>query len=61
MKLLGIYDHNRTGKPQGARNWNSFAERMQFIVEVFVALQHDHRLYQPIDSAELALLQLDVR
>ena len=59
-KLIGIYDHNRTGKPQGAKNWNSFTERMQFIVEVFIALQHDKRLYQPIDSAELTLLQLDV-
>jgi len=59
-KLVAIFDHNAGDRPRGANNWNSFAERMQFIVELFIALQTNKSLYQPIPSDELALLQLDV-
>jgi hypothetical protein len=59
-KLIAVYDHNTDGKPRGATNWNSFAERMQFIVELFILLQHNKHLYDPIDPIEGSLLQLDL-
>jgi hypothetical protein len=60
FKLLAIYDHNPTREIVGAQNWNSYTDRMQFIVEMFLALQKKQQLYQPIESDEMKLLQLDL-
>jgi hypothetical protein len=60
MKVLAIFDHNTKDRPQGAKNWNSFADRMAFIVELFLAYQDNPRLYEQLPDSELALLQIDV-
>jgi hypothetical protein len=60
MKLISVYDHNRTPRIRGADNWNSYSDRMQFIVEMFLALQQKEHLYQPTDPDELKLLELDL-
>jgi ER-bound oxygenase mpaB/B'/Rubber oxygenase, catalytic domain len=60
MKVLAIFDHNSHHRIQGAKNWNSFADRMQFIVELFLAYQNNPRLYEPLPDRELALLQIDI-
>jgi hypothetical protein len=60
LKLIAIYDHNRTPRIRGADNWTSYSDRMQFIVEMFLALQTKKQLYQPVDVPEMKLLQLDL-
>jgi hypothetical protein len=59
-KLVVIYDYNPTEHTRGARNWCNFAERMQFIVELFLALQDNKNLYAPMRDDELAMLRIDI-
>ena len=59
-KLVAIYDHNPNPYTRGARNWANFAERMQFIVELFLALQKNENLYADLTDAELAVLRIDI-
>jgi len=59
-KLVAIYDHNPHKFTRGARNWAHFAERMQFIVELFLALQKKKSLYAPMRQDELAMLRIDI-
>jgi hypothetical protein len=59
-KLVAIYDHNPNPYTRGARNWGNFAERMQFIVELFLALQKNENLYADMTDEELAVLRIDI-
>ncbi|MDQ1521679.1 MAG: hypothetical protein QOI55_2752, partial [Actinomycetota bacterium] len=59
-KLVSIYDHRATEGSGGARNWNSYTERMQFIVELFRSHQRNARLFDDMELHE-RILDLDLR
>jgi hypothetical protein len=58
FRLLSIYDHNR--RMRGSASWTRFADRMQFIVDLFREHASNRHLHQPPSPSEMAMLRLDI-
>ena len=59
--LFGLYDRSRgNATDTEARNWTRFADRMNFIANLFRAGQQSDNLYRPLPATDLGILDLDL-
>src|SRR2546430_16047869 len=59
--LFGLYDRSRgNATDTEARNWTRFADRMNFIANLFRAGQQSDNLYRHLPATDLGILDLDL-
>ncbi len=61
MLIVATFDRSHGQREAtGAKNWASYNERMNFIVNLFRTRQHDESLFRPPKAVDIRLLELDL-
>jgi hypothetical protein len=61
LLVVQTFDRSDGSRPsRAARNWARYSDRMNFIVNLFRATQHDRALFQDLDDEDCRLVALDL-